>query len=74
VASGGPGFSPGKKAMLNEAKDDNSRGKKQVLKLRGQKEPTELPDLKGKKPLPVHKKELPKKAKSKPKEKKKGKK
>lgn len=41
-------ISPGKKAMLNEAKSDNAKGKKQVLKVRGQKESKELPNLKSK--------------------------
>lgn len=36
--------SPGKKAMMNESKYDESRGKKQVLKVNGRKEKP-LPDL-----------------------------
>lgn len=50
MAKGKSKTSPGKKAMLNEAKADNAKGKKQVLKLKGHKEPKELPSVKGKKP------------------------
>jgi hypothetical protein len=37
--------SPGKKAMLNEAKSDQAKGKKQVLKVKGRVESKVKPDI-----------------------------